>query len=141
MIYILTSILLIIFSFYFCSITITISDNTNISCDFIQHFWDSIIIEKCIICDDGMPFDLVEFIEEKGISLADKYSKSYNDIEYDFLWVISTIDKCNLLKKRCVICHTKNSTKSDNTTTYQTSSNTNTNSNNRKFTYINIPYK
>ena len=98
--------------FFFYSTTITIPDNTSIVCDSIPNSYDSVIVEPCIICDGEGNFDLVESIDENGISSAEECSASVNNINNDFSWVMTTIDECNLLKEKCVICHTDNN-KSD----------------------------
>ena len=66
----------------FYSTTITISDNTSIVRDSIPHSYDSVIVEPCIICDGEGNFDLVESIDENGISLADECSTSISDLDH-----------------------------------------------------------
>ena len=88
----------------FYSTTITISDNTSIVRDSIPHSYDSVIVEPCIICDGEGNFDFVESIDKNGISSAEECSTSVNNINNINQWVMSTIDECNLLKEKCVIC-------------------------------------
>ena len=83
---------------------ITISDNTSIVRDSIPHSYDSVIFEPCIICDGEGNLDFVESIDKNGISSAEECSTSVNNINNINQWVMSTIDECNLLKEKCVIC-------------------------------------
>merc|ERR1712238_42579 len=116
--------------------------NTSIVRDPIPNSYDSVIVEPCIICDGEGNLDFVESIDNNGISSAEECSTSVNKINNNDLWAMSTIDECNLLKEKCVICH-KNNNKSEHTS-YQTSSisSTNTNSGNNKRNFVsfnNIP--
>ena len=141
MIYILIFILIIIsicfFFFYFT--TITILDNTSIVRDSIPHSYDSVIVEPCIICDGEGSFDLAESIDENGISSTEECSTSVNNINNELPRLMSTIDECNLLKEKCVVCHTDN-TKSDHNNSYQTNSisSTSTSSDNNKRQFVSI---
>jgi len=79
--------------------------NTNIARDSISSSFFSIIKEPCIICDGDGSYNFVKSIDENANRWVAECSKNISDLNNDDVAFMSTIDKCNLLTERCVVCH------------------------------------
>ena len=71
------------------------------------------VVEPCIFCDGEGSFDFIESIDSNGtqISLADECLESIDHVDQhgrSVPWRMLTIDECNLLTERCVVCHQDN---------------------------------
>jgi len=119
------------------NITIFSLYNTSIVRDSIPKSYDSVIVEPCIICDGAGNFDFVESFDENGISLADEWSASINDIRNNVPWNMLTTKECSLLTERCIICHEDNSkNQNDHGNSYESM---NISNSTRKFISNDIP--
>ena len=96
-------------------------DNTSIDCDFMSSSIFSMVVEPCIICNGEGSYDYVKSIDESVISWADECAEKISDLNNDNVKYMDTVDDCNLLTERCVICH-KDNNKNDSDKSKQTNS-------------------
>jgi len=82
--------------------------NTSIALDSISSSYFSIIKEPCIICDGEGSYDFVKSIDDDINRWAYECSKIINDLNNDDIIAMLTIDECDLLITRCVVCHKDN---------------------------------
>ena len=90
-----------------------IIDNTSIDRDSIPSLLLPFIVEPCVVCNGEGSFDYVKSIDESVISWSDECSKNISDINNDWIYDMISVDECNLLIERCVVCHS-NTTNSRN---------------------------
>ena len=82
-----------------------IIDNTSIDRDSIPSSLLPFIVEPCVVCNGEGSFDYVKSIDENVISWSDECSKNISDINNDLIYDMISVDECNLLIERCVVCH------------------------------------
>mmetsp|Transcript_31471 Transcript_31471/g.35294 ORF Transcript_31471/g.35294 Transcript_31471/m.35294 type:complete len:85 (-) Transcript_31471:89-343(-) len=79
------------------------------------------VVEPCIICNGEGSYDYVKSIDENVNKWADECAKLINDLNNENVEDMDTVDECNLLTERCVVCH-KDNNKSDRDNSNKTSS-------------------
>mmetsp|Transcript_31470 Transcript_31470/g.35293 ORF Transcript_31470/g.35293 Transcript_31470/m.35293 type:complete len:85 (-) Transcript_31470:89-343(-) len=79
------------------------------------------VVEPCIICNGEGSYDYVKSIDEDVNTWADECAKLINDLNNENVEDMDTVDECNLLTERCVVCH-KDNNKSDRDNSNKTSS-------------------
>jgi len=94
--------------------------NTSINHDSIPSSLFPIIAEPCMICNGKGSYDYIKSIDENVNRLADECAELINDLDNVDSFKMSTVDECNLLTERCVVCH-KDNNKSDTGNSNKTS--------------------
>ena len=98
----------------------TIQDNTSIVRDSVPSSLFSIIAEPCIICNGKGSYDYVKSIDKNVNKWADQCAERISNLN-NINWLeMDTVDECNLLTERCVVCH-KDNNKSDSGNSNNTS--------------------
>ena len=82
--------------------------NTSIAHHSVLRSFYSTVVEPCIICDGKGSYNFVISIEDDVNKWADECSKSISYLNNDEVSFMSTIDECNLLEERCVVCYKDN---------------------------------
>mmetsp|Transcript_1866 Transcript_1866/g.2035 ORF Transcript_1866/g.2035 Transcript_1866/m.2035 type:complete len:91 (-) Transcript_1866:8-280(-) len=65
-----------------------------------------------MICNGKGSYDYVKSIDENVNRWADECAELIRKLNNDDWWLMATVDECNLLVERCVVCH-KDNNKSD----------------------------
>jgi len=91
--------------------------------DFVPSSLIDVLLEECIFCDgvdDSFGYDVVSTIDKEDVSRSDSSSDTSTtatcseEIEIiesaNYHLLLSTVNQCNELKDRCIICHNNNNT-------------------------------
>ena len=109
----------------------TIKENTSIDNDSIPNSFFSVVLEPCIICNGEGSYDYVKSIDENVNRSADVCTERISNLNNDAWFVMTTVDECNLLIERCVVCHKDNNKNNSNSGNSNKTSSINNNNNNR----------